>query len=90
MLEEKLLTTIDNPYNPFSNWDEWYTYDITKGYFTCGLLARFAISSDSLSEPEKRTFLQDAMKRIIAIDSRYKMIGKDEEVKPVSVESLLH
>lgn len=89
MLEEKLLTTIDNPYNPFHNWDEWYTFDITKGYFSCGLLARFAIASDSLSEPEKRTFLQDAMKRIIAIDPKYRMISKDEEPKPIALETLL-
>ena len=26
-----LLTTIDNPYNPFKDWDSWFAYDMQKG-----------------------------------------------------------
>lgn len=25
--KDYLLTTIDNPYNPWTNWDQWYDYD---------------------------------------------------------------
>ncbi len=28
------LTTVDNPYDPFTQWDEWYAYDEGKGYAT--------------------------------------------------------
>ena len=59
-----LLTTLDNPYNPWTDWDSWYNYDTIKGYDTCGQLARIAPPSlDSL--PEEYT---DSL-RDIAIDS---------------------
>jgi hypothetical protein len=32
------LTTVDNPYNPFLQWDDWYAFDMMKGYDTCGLI----------------------------------------------------
>lgn len=37
-----LLTTIDNPYNPFTNWDAWYEFDARMGYNTPALLGRVA------------------------------------------------
>ena len=36
------LTTFDNPFNPFENFDEWFAYDIQHGYNTCGKLMRIA------------------------------------------------
>ena len=41
-----MLTTTDNPYNPFKNFDEWFMYDTEKGYNSCGYLARIAKLSD--------------------------------------------
>ena len=38
-----MLTTIDNPYNPFKDWDSWFAYDLQKGYRTCQILDKFAI-----------------------------------------------
>ena len=35
-----MLTTQDNPFNPITNFDEWYTYDLRMGHDTCGVLAR--------------------------------------------------
>jgi hypothetical protein len=37
---EFLLTTKDNPFDPFEDWESWYNYDTLKGYDTCGYLAR--------------------------------------------------
>ena len=39
-VKETALTTIDNPYSPFSQFDEWYSYDTEKGYDCCGYLDR--------------------------------------------------
>ena len=25
--KDYLLTTVDNPYNPHTSWDQWYDYD---------------------------------------------------------------
>ena len=58
------ITTLDNPYNPATHFDEWYNYDISKGYDSCGKLARLAPSeNDAL--PESYT---DSLKNV-AIDS---------------------
>jgi len=41
-----MLTTKDNPWNPFDHWREWYTWDSTAGYHTSGLLARRVSNSE--------------------------------------------
>ena len=41
-MREVMLTTVDNPFDPFDNFDEWYKIDMQFGYNTCGLLARIA------------------------------------------------
>lgn len=47
-----MLTTVDNPYNPFTQWEAWYRFDTDKGYNSCGYLARIAHTSESLSDEE--------------------------------------
>ncbi len=44
MIEEYMLTTVDNKWNPFTHFREWYEYDSRMGYNTLGLLANFALS----------------------------------------------
>lgn len=34
------LSTIDNPWNPFDNFDEWLQYDNLHHYNTCGYVSR--------------------------------------------------
>lgn len=34
------LTTVDNNWNPFTQFSEWYNEDVNLGYNTCGLLAK--------------------------------------------------
>ena len=48
-----LLSTSDNPYNPFDDFINWYRYDIAKGYNTCSYMARVCESTD-LSTREAR------------------------------------
>lgn len=45
-----LLTTIDNPWNPFTQWSKWFYEDQRLGYDTPGLLARFSASSEVVSD----------------------------------------
>ena len=40
-MNDTFLTTTDNPYNPFTQFDQWYTYDYDKGYMTCALVAKY-------------------------------------------------
>jgi len=84
-MEVWLLTTEDNPYNPFDDFDHWLSFDVTKGYFTCERLASFAHTSDSLSEEENNEEIKDAIKRLIEIgvvdkyghEGRYKIVRKE-------------
>ena len=61
-----MLTTVDNPYNPFTQYDEWNAYDIGQGYYTNGLLARIVITSDELSENDQAIALNEAIDEIIS------------------------
>lgn len=45
-----MLTTSDNPFNPFEDFDSWFAFDVSKNYFSCSYLARIAQTSESLSD----------------------------------------
>lgn len=50
-MREVMLTTVDNPFDPFDNFEEWYKIDMLFGYNTCALVARIAPAPpDSLPE----------------------------------------
>lgn len=62
---EYMLTTVDNPYDPFTQFDEWYAWDQTAGYCTPGLLARMSYVSDEISEADQYLAVQDAIDEIV-------------------------
>lgn len=65
---EIMLTTVDNPFDPFEQFIPWFMFDIEKGYNTCGKLARLTELSDDMSEVEIERATDDAIHRLIAID----------------------
>lgn len=65
---EFALTTIDNPYNPFTQFDEWLSFDMEKGYGSCNYLARIARTSDALSEAENDQIIENAIDEIVEMD----------------------
>lgn len=62
---EYMLTTVDNPFDPFTRFDEWYAYDVRMGYGTSAFLDRVAMVSDDLSEPDVALAIQNAIDDII-------------------------
>lgn len=64
----RMLSTVDNPYDPRTSWDEWFAFDTARGYNTCGLLARLCTSSDSLSEELEIEEIENAIDRILNLD----------------------
>jgi hypothetical protein len=62
---EYMLTTVDNPYDPFTEWDQWYAWDQNAGYHTPGLLARVARLGDDLSEGDQHLAIQLAIDEIV-------------------------
>ena len=64
-MADVMLTTIDNPYNPFTEWNEWLQFDLAMGYDTSGYLARVTITSDELSEADQDWAIEDAIDEIV-------------------------
>ncbi len=60
-----MLTTVDNPFNPFTHYDEWYTWDESHGYHSSSLLARVVVSSDDLSEADQSAAIEEAIGEIV-------------------------
>ena len=80
---EYRLTTIDNPYNPFTDFEQWFMFDTEKGYNTCGYLARLTANiSDELTEQETTREINRAIDEIIKYDfmNIYKRVTKDDEI----------
>lgn len=68
MAYECALTTIDNPFDPFEQFNEWYNYDCDKGYYCCSYLDRIARTSNQLSDEENRKEIERAIDEIIRLD----------------------
>ena len=65
---EVMLTTFDNPFDPFDEFVPWFMYDIDKGYNSCGLLARVARQSEEFSTIEDKLETERAIDEIIDND----------------------
>jgi hypothetical protein len=64
-MNDVMLTTIDNPFNPFTEFDAWFGFDEANGYHSCALLGRVVKTSDELSEEDERLAIVDAIEEII-------------------------
>lgn len=60
-----MLTTVDNPHDPFTDYDGWYAFDFRMGYHTPGLLARIVVTSDELSDADQSLAIQQAIDEIV-------------------------
>ena len=62
------ITTIDNPFNPFTEFSDWYLFDTTHGYDTSAWLARIATTSGQLTDSENVEEIESAVDFIISHD----------------------
>jgi hypothetical protein len=65
IVSDSMLTTVDNPFDPFTEYDAWYSWDAAAGYHTPGLLARIVITSDELSDADQHVAVEDAIDEIV-------------------------
>lgn len=65
MAELHMLTTIDNPFDPFTQYDEWYATDIRLGHDTTSFLARIVRTSDELSSADQDAAIEEAIDEIV-------------------------
>ena len=73
------LSTIDNPFDPFDDFNSWFLFDIEKGYNSCGYLARIANLSSTQTEKESSEEIERAIDEIIQFDFRniYKKVKRE-------------
>ncbi len=69
--DDFMLTTKDNPFNPFTQYDDWYAFDRDKGYHTPEYQARIAKTSFDLTDAENDRLINQAIEDIIRIDQQY-------------------
>lgn len=80
---EFMLTTVDNPFDPFTRFNEWLAYDIQKGYNTASFLARVCVLSDDLSEADQHLAIQLAIDEIVQenVSGMWRKITREEGAK---------
>lgn len=63
-----MLTTVDNPFNPRTDFEKWLEWDNEHEYYTCQYLARVASPPPDLAEDEEEGYWQAAIDSIIEND----------------------
>ena len=63
-----MLTTVDNPFDPFEQFTSWFMFDEEKGYHSCAYLGRIAKTSEQLSDEENAQEIERAIDEIIKYD----------------------
>lgn len=81
MAKEYMLSTLDNPYNPFEQFASWLRYDKDFGYNCCERVARVAQVSDDMSELEIDLETERAIDEIV----KYDILGVYVKVTPETV-----
>ena len=63
-----MLTTTDNPFDPFVDFNNWFMFDVSKGYNSCAYLSRIAKTSDQFTDEENNSEIERAIDEIISYD----------------------
>lgn len=86
MEHECMLTTFDNPFDPFEQFVSWFLFDTEKGYNTCSYVGRIANISDDMTDQEKAIENERAIDEIIKYDfmNCYKKVTKTFETAELS------
>lgn len=91
-MREVALTTTDNPYNPFKDFENWFKFDLYHGYNSLSYVARLAFTSDELPEEYNNMLREQAIDDICELNvcGKYKKIYNEETIdeKPSVQKSL--
>ena len=69
------VTTLDNPFDYFEEFDEWYAFDTSHGYDvigkpydTCNYVARIANTSSEMSQKDYEEAVEAAVDEIVRLN----------------------
>lgn len=79
MAKQFALTTFDNPFNPFEDYNDWVSFDKQHGYDSAELLMRIANVTDEMTDIEENKEIERAIDEIIKYDFRniYKKVSQE-------------
>ena len=73
-----MLTTVDNPYDPFDDFDGWYHWDMSHQYSTCCLLARLIPEQpDSMPDSVYDAIKEQHIDEYVKLFPNYKKVTRD-------------
>ena len=83
-----MLTTVDNPFDPFEQFSSWLMFDKEKGYDSCECLARLANITEEMSQKEIDEETERAIDRLIELDilNIYKKVTRNSNDNDVIEE----
>lgn len=61
------LTTTNNPWDPFTHFQEWYAFDLAHDYGCCEYLARVLKIAPDFSENDIESLTEQAIDDIVAL-----------------------
>lgn len=81
-MKATFVTTLDNPFDYFTQFDEWYAFDTQMGYNTCAYLARIAKTSNDMSDHDRMKAINDAVDEIVRFNLTgiYKRVVQNDDV----------
>ena len=68
MAKQYMLTTIDNPFNPFEDYLSWLSFDKEHNYNSSERLMRIAQITDDMTMIEEENEIERAINEIIKYD----------------------
>lgn len=74
-----MVTTTDNPYDPFTQYEEWDAFDQRMGYNTAAYVARVSVASPDLTPEECCYYNNAAVDEIVNYNflGIYKKVSKE-------------
>ena len=90
-MEIFMLSTVDNPFNPFDDFTSWHMFDCEKGHNTSSRIARIANIDPEMTQKEVEEEQMRAMDLIFRHDFEDKYIKVFEnQAKPADNTDVSH
>ena len=88
-MTDVMITTFDNPYDPFEDFNSWFAFDTEKGYYSCSKIARIAQLTDDMSEVEMQIEKERAIDVLIKNDflNIFRKVYKNNTNTPTEVSN---
>lgn len=87
------VSTLDNPFDYFTEFEEWYNFDTTHGYErmgkpynTCAYVARIAKTSADMSEKDYNEAIEEAVDEIVRLNLTGNYIKVYEKVNNENIK----